>query len=311
MMLRIYASLKNVTEDELTAFESSLGHRLPEDYRQFLLKHNGGKSNLTAFKYKRREHLKLGEVRIFFGILENHDRDTVQRYISFFRDDSEISANWLPIGRGGAGNIVFLSVGGTDKGKVYYWLFETEPENERLFLIAESFAEFLEQLFERVEKPRESILPLKIYASLKNVTEDELTAFENSLGHRLPEDYRQFLLKHNGGFSNVSAFRYKEADYWQDGGVHRFLGISENHDRHSLQKHIALFQSYKETPPDLMPIADTGVGNFILLSIFGPDKGKVFYWNHEIDPVYGNIFFIAESFTKFLAKLFEWDDEDD
>ena len=79
---------------------------------------------------------------------------------------------------------------------------------------------------------------MNIYNSLAPVTEEDLIAFENSIGYQLPSPYRNFLKKHNGGFINSGNFRYDEDGTKELGGVHDFFGIGNKSDYLSFQAQI-------------------------------------------------------------------------
>jgi cell wall assembly regulator SMI1 len=57
--------------------------------------------------------------------------------------------------------------------------------------------------------------------------EEAIADFEKELGFRLPEDYRQFLLKYNGGdFPSRRGYDYKEDDgTHMESGVIAFFGL--------------------------------------------------------------------------------------
>lgn len=147
-----------------------------------------------------------------------------------------------------------------------------------------------------------------LYASLEALDEQKINAFENEFGCKLPESYKAFLLKWNGGYANFGAFKYIDRNEEIIGGAHRFLGITSIEHRYSIQRHLIEFRE-DGFPLNLIPIAEDGGGNFLFLSADEPDKGKIFYWMHEIDPKEG-IFFVANNFDEFLAMLFEEEIED-
>ena len=47
---------------------------------------------------------------------------------------------------------------------------------------------------------------ITIYESYPPLKEDDIVAAERQLGISLPADYRNFLLKHNGGYPEPDAF---------------------------------------------------------------------------------------------------------
>lgn len=63
---------------------------------------------------------------------------------------------------------------------------------------------------------------------------------------------------------------------------------------------------------------DDPFGNAICLGISGNERGKVYFWDHEMEPdddwdgrleTAGNVQLIADSFTEFVAGLAPNDDE--
>lgn len=146
----------------------------------------------------------------------------------------------------------------------------------------------------------------------------ELAAFERTVGHPLPEDYRSFLRNCNGG--------YLGGRYWYRGrnpegrevevGVHHIGGFrSESY--FSLPD---IRRAYAGRIPDaLVWIHDDPFGNAICLGIAGEYHGRVYFWDHENEPdddwdgsveSAGNLTLIADSFTEYVAGLEELDAAD-
>ena len=146
--------------------------------------------------------------------------------------------------------------------------------------------------------------------------ESELLAFEQTLGCRLPEDYRHFLVSCNGG--------YVGGDLWftgptptgekADAGVHHIGGFRQ-------ERHFSLVRARSRyegrIPSDLLWIMDDPFGNAICLAIRGKYFGQVFFWDHENEPEEGwdgsveraeNLQLLANTFTEFVAGLHPNDD---
>jgi cell wall assembly regulator SMI1 len=144
-MLKIYGSSEALTEGKIATFETWLGCRLPDDYRIFLLKQNGGFSNLTSFEYMEHGEKEIGGISRFYSIVENEPLNSIQKYRIFFTEDG-LSETLLPIAHDHVGNFIFLTIHGAERGKVYYMLHEL-PDTENLFLVANTFSEFIGKLF--------------------------------------------------------------------------------------------------------------------------------------------------------------------
>ncbi len=136
-----------------------------------------------------------------------------------------------------------------------------------------------------------------------------LLNFEKRMGARLPNDYRNFLIEHNGGKPVPSDFSVTTE---QGSGLHHVLGLHDGPSYLSLEEHYEVLLD--RMPASIIPIADDSFGNAICIGIFRYEAGKIYFWDHELEgtedeqPYFGNITLIADSFTQFLDNLFEWVD---
>jgi len=137
-----------IDESTVTAFEHSIGHRLPDDYRRFLLEVNGGDpadSNRRA---------PFGLLNRFFSLADPDDDMSLETANSF---PEPPSPELLCIGADGTGTAVFVVIAGGRRGQV--WTLDTENprpvgSNPRVLWhdrrdmekVADSFAEFVRQL---------------------------------------------------------------------------------------------------------------------------------------------------------------------
>ena len=156
---------------------------------------------------------------------------------------------------------------------------------------------------------------MKIIDSYPATTNADLIRCEHEIGRSIPEPYRNFLQKHNGGVPDLACFAYVDMDYGNPIGtyVRAFFGVhergSETHD--SLSYCAETWLNRNRVPHDLFPVAVDGGGNLILLGAEGEKKGKMYFWDHnwEADdgepPTYRNVHPLADSFEAFLSMLHE------
>ncbi|MEM9703404.1 MAG: SMI1/KNR4 family protein, partial [Planctomycetota bacterium] len=146
-------------EAEISKLESLACARLPDDYRAFLMTHNGGRPIPDSFSFKSPDG-QVGEAQAvcFFPLREGQCDDDGPNLIDWplwcpwndVRDDSE---EWyeilgdeketvLPIGHDGFGNYLLLSLSGDAAGGVVL----LDHDGGELFRLADGFDGFLEGL---------------------------------------------------------------------------------------------------------------------------------------------------------------------
>ncbi|MEK9150013.1 MAG: SMI1/KNR4 family protein [Candidatus Desantisbacteria bacterium] len=174
-------------------------------------------------------------------------------------------------------------------------------------------------------------MSVKIEGAEKSLTVEELQKVEEVIGVTLPEEYKHFLMMHNGGQPEPSEFEIlwkKEMigePWWRlnpgeeelmVGEVDWFLSICDDDESDLLEN----FEDFKgRIPDDTIAIGYDQGGNYILLGITGTNRGKVFFWMLDFEEREGeiangsNVGFVANSFNEFLDSLckFEFEEDDD
>ena len=146
--VKIVDSQKPITERDIADLEEQTGLRLPKTYRGFLLKQNGGTPEPSGFETKDGKVESL--VATFLPLAPSLENNLLEE-IEGITLAGQIPGNLIPIATTPAANRVVLSVKGADRGKVYYWAWDEEDDNNEpsysfMRLISDSFTEFLESL---------------------------------------------------------------------------------------------------------------------------------------------------------------------
>lgn len=144
-------SFRSVSLEEVELYENELNVRLPEDYKRFVLKNNGGKPVARRFKTKDGKH--ISSLMLFFPLTEDIEPNIISIFKEFNKN-SKIPANLLVIGEDPIKNKICLSFSGSDDGAVYYWSLDMEdileedyiPSYTNFSLISSSFTEFVQNL---------------------------------------------------------------------------------------------------------------------------------------------------------------------
>lgn len=134
-----------------------------------------------------------------------------------------------------------------------------------------------------------------------------LATVEQYLDFKLPKGYREFILKHNGGEPENKVFYFKEDS--SNGSILRyFLSFTPN----KYENILVVYRDYRNRiPQNMFPIACDPFGNLVLISIKMADRGKIYFWEHEMEadpsleevPDYSNLTLINDSFEEFLNSL--------
>jgi hypothetical protein len=143
----------------------------------------------------------------------------------------------------------------------------------------------------------------KINESGKKISENEIVVIENCIKHKLPDDYRNFLLKHNGGRPEPFIFK---VDKFNEGesSVHTFLGIDREIESDNL------LWSYKtlknRLPNTFLSVGYSDSDDQICLDLSEKNYGKVYLWDYYSEcgkDCFDNVYYIAPSFKEFLAMM--------
>lgn len=143
-------------------------------------------------------------------------------------------------------------------------------------------------------------MTIEPHREYRDASEVDVSHFEMGIGARLPDDYREFLIRHNGGRPTPSGF--------SGGGdvLNFFFGLWQKHAdlNYETLAHRGLI------PNGMIPIACDPGGNLVLLEVARPTRGRVWFWDHEQsgDPDKA-VSLLANSFTEFVESLVPLDGE--
>src|SRR5438874_2719786 len=105
----------------------------------------------------------------------------------------------------------------------------------------------------------------------RDANEADVSHFEMSIAVRLPDDYREFLLRYNGGYPSPNGFR------GGDEVLNHFFGLWQKH----ADLNYELLAHRRFIPEGMIPIASDPFGNAILLEVANPNRGRIWFWDHE------------------------------
>ncbi len=134
-------------------------------------------------------------------------------------------------------------------------------------------------------------------------SEEEIDRVEGQLGVELPDDYRNFLRSHNGGWlednflpgQNASARYLFSAG---DNGDEDIFDLEEAADFYSVAS-----EADPVIPPDLLPVGQDSFDNVLCLMVHGDDRGAVYFWEHDVPVENGGLVRIAGSFEQLYKEL--------
>ena len=152
---------------------------------------------------------------------------------------------------------------------------------------------------------------IKMLDTYQNLSQKDIEDFETSNSIELTDNYKEFLLKWNGGIPSPSTFIISEEE--EDvSGVNYFYSIGDRDN--DLEEFLDILRL--RLPEVFIYIADDPVGNGILLGISGPYYDQIYFWDHENEPDLDepdmrNMYFLADNIWEFLDSLYEDESDDD
>lgn len=144
-----------------------------------------------------------------------------------------------------------------------------------------------------------------------SLTIDQIVDIEKLVGLNFPSQYKEHLLKYNGGQPTPNVFSFEENGKLTDSYVDWFLAIYDG-EYDNLRNYIGIFKiEEKRLPVHLLPIAHDPGGNLICMSCSKNDYGFIYFWDHENevdyrisdDADYSNLYLIANGFNEFIEGL--------
>lgn len=145
------------------------------------------------------------------------------------------------------------------------------------------------------------------FEALGKASEQDILAFEQQVGFRLPDDYRHFLIQNNGAEIFDQTFFVKDLD--EEVMLDVLFGLTNPTSR-GLTLGYWLKEYRDELEPGTLIIGKDPGGSLLIYTIAGEDKG-LYYWDKNYlfkQPAEGegNAYFIADSFTKFCESLADY-----
>lgn len=130
------------------------------------------------------------------------------------------------------------------------------------------------------------------------VTESDLSRFTNVFGRILPNDFKEWVLKHNGACPEPAEIKVG-ADL--SISINSFVSFSEI-DSPNVFSTLSMLKH--RIQDDMLPIADDPGGNYIALRYSKSEKNPdVVFWDHEESEAALAVKPIAKSFSEFIRLL--------
>ncbi|WP_242225336.1 SMI1/KNR4 family protein [Bacillus cereus group sp. BfR-BA-01380] len=145
-------SFKVINEQDMKDFEMKCNVLLPDDYKNFLLLNNGGKTDRRRFTICNNKGATITSSIMLFFPLSQETENNLEEMYSLYNRGNIVPNNFLPIGIDPADSLICLAIEGKDAGYVYfcdldYFEEDNELREEYIILMAKSFEDFVNNLF--------------------------------------------------------------------------------------------------------------------------------------------------------------------
>jgi len=133
---------------------------------------------------------------------------------------------------------------------------------------------------------------------------DKLEEFEKEIGVKLPDEYRKYLIQYNGAKFENNTFSLN----WDKGNkstIHSMYGIANKPKWFSIREQNPYLYDINVVKKGYLSIGSDGLGNQILIKLKWPNKGAIYFWDHEKPFLrFKNVLLKqADSFIEFVDNL--------
>lgn len=152
---------------------------------------------------------------------------------------------------------------------------------------------------------------VKMLDTYNNLSPKDIKGFEIINNVKLTNNYKEFLLKWNGGTPEPTIFVISEEV--GPSAMNYFYSIGDIENDNDLEECLDIYEF--RLPTGFISIGDDAGGNAILLGVSEPHYDHIYFWDHENEsdldePDMSNMHFLADNIWSFLDKLYE-DESDD
>lgn len=138
-----------ITEVDVKRLEKKLNVHLPIEYKDFLIRNNGGRVHPRYFLIGGPIDDNIGQVQLFYSI--DHQIESCRPDWNYEVFLGRIPKNYFPIAAEDCGDIICLSLDPKNYGSIHYWDHNGEGVSrnfENVYEAAPTFTEFLNGLFD-------------------------------------------------------------------------------------------------------------------------------------------------------------------
>ncbi|MDF7670803.1 SMI1/KNR4 family protein [Orbaceae bacterium ESL0721] len=180
-MLYIFSFDNSNVAEKIALFEETLGIKIPDTYRDFLKKYNGGQTIDAYFDING----ESSDIRCFYGFEEQNE------YCGFsqlMQDDSFTSAienGYLPIAEDSWGNSIVIGISELNYGEISFYDHEIDTYN----YLCPNFKDFISQIEsqeyvplsieERIQELKECNSKIQVDDGLVKLWQEEIDELAN------------------------------------------------------------------------------------------------------------------------------------
>ena len=273
-----------LADTDIRQLEERIGAELPFDYRAFLEKYNGGYLKVNvAFPIARIRDVSW--LHMLYGLGEIDPAYSLIESVGALPELSHLRL--LPVGNDPLNSKICISVEPGTFGHIYYWDWTRRDSPDHIHFLSKSFDEFVATLHFYFE-----------WKSEAPATETMIDTFQKRNQAELPDDYKSFLLKHNGRVAKTPVcFATSKADLWQ---LTRMFGIGLPLWKRKMRVEDRWSGLRKKTTHDLIPIGcDWSDDDLICFERLSGVCSKIVFWHQPT----ASTLHVANSLSEFLEML--------